>query len=86
MSKLVDMTGKRFGRLTVIERAGTYIPKDDPDTCRATWLCKCDCGNLTVVIGNNLRAGFTKSCGCLRREESAKRARRKTSVLEARQA
>lgn len=56
--KTKDMTGKRFGKLTVIERAGT------DKFGKATWLCKCDCGNEVIVPGGNLRSGNTTSCGC----------------------
>jgi len=56
-----DLTGHRFGRLTVIERAGSQNKQP-------TWLCKCDCGNEVVVLSGNLRRGNTKSCGCLHRE------------------
>ena len=59
MSKVVDLTGQRFGRLTVIERYGSN--KDG----QATWLCQCDCGNQPVVRGGKLRSGHTTSCGCL---------------------
>lgn len=62
MSKIIDLTGMRFGRLTVIERNGKNKCGD------ARWLCKCDCGNTTSVIGSKLRTGWTKSCGCLQRE------------------
>ena len=55
--KLVDITGKRYGRLTVIGRT-TKIGKDP------TWNCICDCGNTCIVQGNNLKNGHTKSCGC----------------------
>lgn len=68
MSKLIDLTGKRFGRLTVIERYGTYISPAD-ESKAVTWLCKCDCGTKTVVLGNNLKSGRSQSCGCLRREK-----------------
>ncbi len=63
MGKLIDLTGQRFGRLTVIERAGT-IGKG------ASWLCQCDCGKRTIVIGTNLRRAKqpTRSCGCLSTE------------------
>lgn len=57
---LIEMTGQRFGRLTVIsrgEKRGKYTG--------AFWLCKCDCGTMTTVSGNSLRKGETKSCGCL---------------------
>lgn len=59
--KLIDLTGQRFGRLVVIERAGS-IPKKG----EATWRCLCDCGKETVVIGGKLRKqNGTRSCGCL---------------------
>ena len=38
----------------------------------AQWLCKCDCGNETIIRGANLRRGITKSCGCLLSESSRK--------------
>lgn len=66
MSKLIDLTGRRFGRLTVMERYGRH--EVSPGVTYATWLCKCDCGQEVVVIGQNLRQGATKSCGCLRKE------------------
>lgn len=66
MSKLIDLTGKRFGRLTVIERAHDYIYPNGKT--KVQWLCECDCGNHCVVIGDNLRKGNSKSCGCLNDE------------------
>lgn len=59
MSKVNDLTGQRFGRLTVIERAGSNTRG------RATWLCRCDCGETVVALGNALSRHNTKSCGCL---------------------
>lgn len=67
MSALIDMTGKRFGRLTVTERA-----KGLPGRGIAMWRCKCDCGNETVCRGTHLRDGLIQSCGCQRRENSTK--------------
>lgn len=61
--KPIDITGKRFGRLTAIECVGT-----DPLN-HAMWLCQCDCGETKVVNRVNLIAGTTKSCGCLAREK-----------------
>lgn len=58
MGRLNDLTGQRFGRLTVIERA------ENKKDGRAKWLCQCDCGKTTVTTGTNLRTGVTKSCGC----------------------
>jgi hypothetical protein len=51
--------GRRFGQLVVIER----VPKIDR---YARFRCICDCGLTTEVRGAHLRAGKTKSCGCLR--------------------
>jgi hypothetical protein len=55
MPKKIDLTGKRFGRWTVIAYAG-----------RSRWSCECDCGARVIVDGASLRRGRTKSCGCLR--------------------
>ena len=72
MRKLNDLTGERFGKLTVIRREGTYFAPVKYSSTRKnsnpTWLCKCDCGNYTVVLGRNLTHGGTQSCGCLRKE------------------
>lgn len=57
-----DLTGRRFGRLTVIE---FY---DHNKYGQPRWLCKCDCGNTTVVVGSDIRSGSTSSCGCLWKE------------------
>lgn len=60
--KAIDMTGKKYGRLTAIECVGTNYRHS------RIWLCSCDCGNTTIVDGSLLRKGNTKSCGCLNRE------------------
>lgn len=57
----IDITGQTFGRLTVLERAGTrrgYV----------TWTCRCVCGQVKVARGDLLRKGLTTSCGCYQRE------------------
>ena len=77
MPKLIDLKGQRFGRLVVLERQGSYASKNDPYSQAPLWLCRCDCGNETVVIGRNLRTGRTRSCGCLRVEKSKERALRR---------
>jgi len=59
MPKAIDETGNRHGKLIVIKREN--IPKKK----RAYWLCRCDCGNTTVVSGRSLRNRNTRSCGCL---------------------
>ncbi len=58
----LDLTGQRFGRLTVIERAGRI-------SSFAAWKCRCDCGNEVILPSNSLRQGLVKSCGCLQREK-----------------
>lgn len=73
MTRLIDLTGKRFGKLTVIERAGTYRSENSPYSSTPTWRCVCDCGKETIVIGRNLVSGATKSCGCMRHGPRAKR-------------
>lgn len=57
-SNFKDITGQKFGRLTAIKYVGRNKNK------YALWECQCDCGNVVVVIGRNLRTGITKSCGC----------------------
>lgn len=63
----IDMTGERYGRLTVLERDYSR-PKG-----KAYWYCKCDCGNITSVSRGNLKNGSVQSCGCLARESRSKR-------------
>lgn len=53
-----DISGQRFGILTVIERDTSKIGG------AAYWKCQCDCGNICSVRGNNLRSGKKTSCGC----------------------
>lgn len=66
MREPIDLTGRRFGRLLVIQRAGY---KECANGKRRTaWLCVCDCGTQVEVIGHMLLSGKTKSCGCLRHE------------------
>ena len=63
MGKLKDLTGKRFGSLTVRARAGSNNHK------KAMWLCDCDCGNKVVIVGSSLTSGNTTSCGCSRKNK-----------------
>lgn len=62
MQKVIDMTGRRLGMLTVIERT------EGPSTRNAYWRCRCDCGKEIVVTGSALRRRRHNSCGCFRRE------------------
>lgn len=64
MSKKEDLTGRRFGRLTVIEESGKLGKK-------VAWLCKCDCGNYKRVRAHHLKGGQITSCGCYQREQTS---------------
>ena len=59
MARYKDMTGERYGMLTVIE----YVGKDKFNN--ALWRCKCDCGQEKIVNRRRLISGDTRSCGCL---------------------
>lgn len=65
--KGIDLTGRKFSRLTVISEQ----PKDKNNVRR--WLCACDCGNEKVVYQNTLCSRTTKSCGCYSAELTSKR-------------
>ena len=67
MGTPIDLTGKKFGRLTVMSRV-----RNNKDG-RTMWRCKCDCGNERIVSGKCLRNGHTSSCGCLASELTSKR-------------
>lgn len=63
----VNIVGMRFGKLFVIEKSEPIRSKNGKIEC-ARWKCRCDCGNEIVVVGNSLRRGLTKSCGCIKKE------------------
>jgi len=67
MGNLINVLGKRFGRLIVIEKAETVKR-------RAYWKCRCDCGNELILPAGSLLYGVTHSCGCLRRDKATIRA------------
>lgn len=60
--KAKDLTGMKFGRLTVIKRAANSWDG------KPMWECSCECGNNCVIYGSALTSGNTKSCGCYRKE------------------
>jgi hypothetical protein len=62
MARIIDLTGKRFGRFTCLEIAPKVKDK------WPAWLCRCDCGNEKVVITHLLKNGNTQSCGCQKAE------------------
>lgn len=63
MPKKIDLSGMEFGRLLVIKDAGKRNANK-----KIIYLCKCNCGNVVEVAGQELKKGDTKSCGCLRKE------------------
>ena len=67
MSKAVDLTGRRYGRLLALEQV-----KSEKDKRHAFWQCQCDCGNRIVARKDSLEAGNTKSCGCISAEHGWK--------------
>ncbi|MCI1987057.1 MAG: alcohol dehydrogenase [Lactobacillus sp.] len=76
MTKRIDMSGQRYGRLIVKEYAGR-----DQHNGNALWRCQCDCGNVVVTDGYRLRHGTTTSCGCWRREVSINNAHSNPAFL-----
>lgn len=61
---VLDLTGQRFGRLTVIRPTEERIRKS------VVWECRCDCGKTALVTSKNLKTGTTRSCGCLRKKDN----------------
>jgi len=60
----LDLTGRKFGRLTCVKDVG----RDRGGG--VLWLCKCECGNESIVHGGHLRNGHTQSCGCFQKEKN----------------
>lgn len=63
----INMAGERYGKLTALECVGF-------NKGRALWLFRCDCGNMIVLPGKEVRTGNTKSCGCLKINSAQERA------------
>lgn len=59
MKEFRDISNQKYGKLTPVEYVGVYKN-------RSSWLCKCDCGNETIVSATKILSGHTKSCGCLK--------------------
>lgn len=68
MGKFIDLTGQRFGRLTVLSRAEDYVSPKGRHATR--WLCKCDCGKIKTIHGTSLKQGLSTSCGCIPSREA----------------
>lgn len=61
-----DLSGKKYGRLSVIRQDGYHVFPSGKR--KSKWLCVCDCGNVVSVVGSDLIASHTQSCGCMRRD------------------
>ena len=70
MSKLIDLTGQKFGRLTVIKMVENIKTKNGKP--KSQCLCECECGNIVKIPSNALKSGNTKSCGCLKKEKNTR--------------
>lgn len=68
MGKFIDLTGRRFFRLTVLSIAETR--RNSQGKTITMWRVHCDCGNELVVSGGSLRSGNTKSCGCFNKQRT----------------
>ena len=64
MGRVNDLTGRTFGRLTVLERA------ENTKRGTARWKCKCECGSIITIRGDALSRGITVSCGCYKKEKA----------------
>lgn len=71
----LDLKGRKYGRLKVIERVANKGEK-------AAWKCECECGNETIVTTTALQSGNTKSCGCLLHERITKHGMYKTKLYK----
>ena len=59
MPAMIDLTGEKFGRLTVVRKTDERLNK------KIVWECACDCGSTVKVRGGHLKSGHTTSCGCV---------------------
>lgn len=80
-SNSLDLTGRKFGRLTVIKRMENHIFPSGKQ--KSKWLCQCDCGNEVIVIGSNLtKENGTRSCGCYAKECTHKSKNKKYNTYD----
>lgn len=63
----IDLTGRQFGRLTVLHRV------ENTADGRTRWLCQCVCGNTKIIRGSDMRKGKSLSCRCWANELSSQR-------------
>lgn len=72
---MIELTGKKFGRWTVLEDSGKRVLEDSGKRRygNVLWKCVCECGTVKNVMSHNLKNGGLKSCGCLRNELQVER-------------
>ena len=61
MPRTIDLSGQKFGKLTVLEKGSSKNRK-------LYWKCQCECGNIKEIPGSSLKLGAIKSCGCLKQK------------------
>ena len=66
-----DLTGMKFGKLTVLEKAESQVTPNG--TKKTMWKCRCDCGNIVIRSQQNIRNAPNASCGCEKAEQTSKR-------------
>lgn len=67
MAQLIDLTGQKFIRLKVLNRA------ENTPAGKAQWFCECECNQKIIIVrGEHLRSGHTTSCGCIQKENASK--------------
>lgn len=66
MPRYIDLTGNKYGRLTVLHK-----DNERKSNSGSYWICECDCGNIKSIKSSSLRRGEIQSCGCLRNEKVA---------------
>ena len=69
-----DLTGRQFGRLTVLYQVEDYVAPFGKHY--AQWLCQCECGKNAIVTSQNLKSGNTLSCGCMAIEKNIERCKK----------
>lgn len=70
MPMITNLIGNKYGNLMVVQKSNKKNKNRE-----TSWICICDCGNTTTVIGSNLKNGNTKSCGCLHKKHGMARSR-----------
>ena len=79
--KRIDLSGQRFGRLSVLDYAGRRYKS--PNSATALWRCQCECGNEFIAESVKLRRGRLLSCGCLRERHGHKRRGKRSKTYDA---